>query len=52
MQKHVPVDQADIFLPGNGDSATFGDWRQTFSDHFPITFPVKIESQDDDVDFQ
>ncbi len=52
MQKHVPVSQADIFLPGDGDTSVFAAWRQTFSDHFPITFPVKIENQDDDVDFQ
>ncbi len=52
MQKHAPVDQADIFLPGDGDTSFFAEWRQTFSDHFPITFPVKIENQDDDVDFQ
>ncbi len=51
MQKHAPVDRADIFLPGDGNTSLFAAWRQTFSDHFPITFPVKIEDRDDDVDF-
>ncbi len=30
-----------------GDSSTFGQWRLTFSDHFPITFPLDIETFDD-----
>lgn len=37
------------FTPG--DSSTFADWRQTFSDHFPLSFMLEIEA-DDDVDFE
>lgn len=42
---------ASIFLPGNGDSATFGAWRGTFSDHFPISFTLNVRTSDTDVDF-
>ena len=50
-QSHIPDDEANIFLPGGGDSAAFGAWRGTFSDHFPLTFRIEIENEDDDVDF-
>ena len=49
--RHTDATEADIFLPGGGDSSTFGQWRLTFSDHFPITFPLDIETFDDDTDF-
>ena len=42
---------ADIFLPGDGDSSNFATFRRTFSDHFPVSFKIKIENSDDDVDF-
>jgi len=42
---------ASIFLPGNGDSTTFGAWRGTFSDHFPISFTLNVRTSDTDVDF-
>ncbi len=45
---HISQKKADIFLPGNSD--TFADWRRTFSDHFPISFGLKIRP-DDDADF-
>ena len=45
---HITQTKADIFLPGN--SGIFADWRKTFSDHFPISFKLKIKP-DDDVDF-
>jgi endonuclease/exonuclease/phosphatase family metal-dependent hydrolase len=48
---HVTTDKADIFLPGEGDSTKFADWRKTYSDHFPVSFTIKIEDEDDDVDF-
>ena len=48
-KKHIPTNKADIFLPG--PSSTFAKWRKTYSDHFPISFKLKIESSDDDVDF-
>ena len=34
-----------------GDSSTFAAWRQTYSDHFPLSFMLEIEA-DDDVDFE
>jgi endonuclease/exonuclease/phosphatase family metal-dependent hydrolase len=46
---HIPANKAIIYLPG--DSSTFADWRKTYSDHFPISFKLAIENQDDDVDF-
>jgi endonuclease/exonuclease/phosphatase family metal-dependent hydrolase len=51
-KRHILMDKANIFLPGNGDSSTFPEWRRTFSDHFPVSFGVKKETQDDDVDFE
>ena len=48
-QLHMSIVEAEKFLPGN--SSTFATWRQTFSDHFPISFRLRIASSDDDVDF-
>ncbi len=45
---HVVEMDAERFLPG--DDSTFAAWRQTFSDHFPLSFEIKIGT-DDDVDF-
>ncbi len=45
---HVVEMTAERFLPG--DDSTFAEWRQTFSDHFPLTFEIEI-GPDDDVDF-
>ncbi len=42
---------ASIFLPEDGDSTTFGTWRETFSDHFPIFFTLNVRTSDNDVDF-
>jgi len=39
-----------ILLPPGG-SSVFGQWRRTYSDHFPISFKLKIEDADDYVDF-
>lgn len=49
-KNHISMNKASIYLPG--DASTFGVWRKTYSDHFPISFEIKIESQDDDVDYQ
>jgi len=48
-RQHILQEKADIFLPG--PNSTFGTWRKTFSDHFPISFKLKIDNSDDDVDF-
>jgi len=42
-------EEADKYLPG--DSDTFGIWRSTFSDHFPLSFELEIKA-DTDADFQ
>ena len=43
---------ATIYKPGGkkGDPSLYGEWRRTFSDHFPISFQLQIEP-DSDVDF-
>ncbi len=41
--------EAERFTPG--DSSTFADWRQTFSDHFPLSFILDVKA-DTDVDFE
>ncbi len=38
-------------MPGGGDSTQFADWRATFSHHFPLSFAIEIDDEDDDVDF-
>jgi endonuclease/exonuclease/phosphatase family metal-dependent hydrolase len=38
--------KADIWLPENGPSS-FPKWRETFSDHFPVSINIKIGSDDD-----
>ena len=40
---------AERFTPG--DSTTFATWRQTFSDHFPLSFMLDVKA-DTDVDFE
>ncbi len=47
---HIPSVEADKFMPRGGDTALFADWRATFSDHFPLSFTLKIKTSDDDVD--
>ena len=43
---------ATIYKPGGkaGDPSQYGAWRRTFSDHFPLSFQLRIET-DTDVDF-
>lgn len=48
-QKQISSTTAVRFTPG--DSSTFAVWRQTFSDHFPLSFMLEVEA-DDDVDFE
>lgn len=35
---------------GDGDPSKYAQWRQTFSDHFPLSFQLKV-GQDNDSDF-
>ncbi len=48
-KRHIPQDHAEKVTPGN--SSTFAEWRRTFSDHFPLSFEIKVATSDDDVDF-
>jgi|GEM_PF-1718037 len=51
--RHLAQETATIYRPGQGargDSALFADWRATYSDHFPITFRLALDD-DDDRDF-
>ena len=53
-KRHIVQDRADIYVPGRSESGfpeTLATWRSDFSDHFPISFQLKIESRDDDTDF-
>jgi endonuclease/exonuclease/phosphatase family metal-dependent hydrolase len=49
-RRHMNEAKAGIFVPAEGDSSKFADWRRTYSDHFPISFKLKI-GKDDDADF-
>ena len=48
----VSQERATVFKPGGGDGNPdlFPGWRQTFSDHFPLSFEMKVGA-DTDVDF-
>ena len=46
-ERHIDEVLAEMFVP---PTATFATWRQTFSDHFPISILINIEAQDHDVD--
>ena len=49
----MPELAATLHRPGkgkNGDPDTFADWRATFSDHFPITYEIRV-GPDTDPDF-
>ena len=48
----IPIDEdkAEIWLPTGGES-TFATWRQTYSDHFPISVYINTVASDDDVDW-
>jgi len=51
-QADVSQERATIFKPGGGDGNPdlFGAWRLTFSDHFPLSFEMKVGA-DTDTDF-
>jgi len=49
-RKHIDEDKAEIWLPAGGES-TFATWRQTYSDHFPISVYINTAASDDDVDW-
>ncbi len=48
-QNHISSTVAVRFTPGA--SSTFANWRQTFSDHFPLSITLQVQA-DDDVDFE
>ncbi len=45
----ITTTRAEKFTPG--DSSTFAAFRETFSDHFPLSFRMTIRTSDNDVDF-
>jgi endonuclease/exonuclease/phosphatase family metal-dependent hydrolase len=47
---HIPNDAAEVYRPADATPAGLAAWRRTFSDHFPVMFKIRIESEDDDVD--
>ena len=47
---HIDEVKAEIWLPTGGES-NFATWRQTFSDHFPISVYINVATSDDDVDW-
>ncbi len=46
-KKHLVKSSADIYLPNKGDSTRFAEWRNTYSDHFPISIELKTGGDDD-----
>jgi endonuclease/exonuclease/phosphatase family metal-dependent hydrolase len=52
-QEHVPQVKAVLLGPeiGTGDALKLTSWRQTFSDHLPLSFKIDIAASDDDSDF-
>ena len=46
-KRHVVQEgKAAILLP-QGGASSFAEWRQTFSDHFPVSIDIKVQSDDD-----
>lgn len=46
-KRHVVQEsKAKIWLPDNAPGS-FADWRQTYSDHFPISIDIKVQNDDD-----
>lgn len=46
-KRHVVQDtKAEIWLPANAPES-FPAWRETYSDHFPISVDIKVQSDDD-----
>lgn len=50
--KHVQADRATIWLPGGGDRYVFAEWRQTYSDHFPVSILIEVKTGKDDSDWK
>jgi len=48
-RRHFVKGSVYRFMPGPGKKE-LAQWRNTFSDHFPVVFELKIEKEDDDVD--
>lgn len=51
-QSYLLQDRATIYLPGGSleNTEILGEWRQSFSDHFPLSFKFAVQS-DTDTDF-
>jgi len=50
-KQQISMNKASIYLPGQGDVTKYAEWRQTYSDHFPVSFEIEIDDEDDDVDY-
>ncbi len=54
VNKGAAVDLASTTItrvvPRDSSDAGFSAWRQSFSDHFPLLFELKVLSRDNDVD--
>ena len=49
-KRDVVTDKATVYHPGGGDASLFAFWRKTYSDHFPLSFQLKVRA-DEDRDF-
>lgn len=49
-RRDIDEDKAEIWLPAGGESV-FATWRQTYSDHFPISIYINKATKDTDVDW-
>jgi len=49
-KRDIDEDKAEIWLPTGGEPV-FAAWRQTYSDHFPISIYINIATKDTDVDW-
>jgi len=55
-QEHMPEVKAILYRPDefddeSDDQQKLTAWRQTFSDHFPISIQIEVAPRDDDSDF-
>ena len=49
--QHIETDDAFVYHPPSTTNDDLADWRETYSDHFPVLFELNVEDDDDDVDW-
>ena len=51
-RRHLESTTVTKYLPPDASPAGLATWRETYSDHLPLIVRLKVEDEDDDVDFE